>query len=146
MLGPTGHIDTFSRDHLPPEDQQPTFLLDQFHYPDYLNVGVELTDKMVEQGFGDKIALIGNGRQRSYKELTDWTNRLAHVLIEDLGVKSGNRILIRSANNPALVACWLAAQLELLLVLVEEFELRVVVTVGVDVALAEDGLLRRLAR
>ena len=81
MLGPTGHIDTFSRDHLPPEDQQPTFLLDQFHYPDYLNVGVELTDKMVEQGFGDKIALIGNGRQRSYKELTDWTNRLAHVLI-----------------------------------------------------------------
>lgn len=109
MLGPTGHIDTFSRDHLPPEDQQPSFLLDQFHYPEYLNVGVELTDKMVEQGFGDKIALIGNGRQRSYKELTDWTNRLAHVLIEDLGVKSGNRILIRSANNPALVACWLAA-------------------------------------
>lgn len=109
MLGPTGHLDTFTRDHLPPEDQQPIFLLDQFQYPEYLNVGVELTDKMVDKGFGDHIALIGNGRQRTYKELADWTNRLAHVLIEDLGVKPGNRILIRSANNPALVACWLAA-------------------------------------
>lgn len=109
MLGPTGHLDSFTRDHLPPEDQQPIFLLDQFQYPEYLNVGVELTDKMVEQGFGDQIALIGNGRQRTYKELADWTNRLAHVLIEDLGIQPGNRILIRSANNPALVACWLAA-------------------------------------
>jgi 2-aminobenzoate-CoA ligase len=64
---------------------------------------------MVEKGFGDHTALIGNGRRRTYKELTDWTNRLAHVLVEDLGVKPGNRVLIRSANNPAMVAAWLAA-------------------------------------
>ena len=64
---------------------------------------------MVEQGFGDNTALIGNGRQRTYKELADWTNRIAHALAEDYGVKPGNRILIRSANNPAMVACWLAA-------------------------------------
>ena len=64
---------------------------------------------MVEAGFGDNVALIGNGRRRTYKELTDWTNRLAHVLVDDLGVKPGNRVLIRSANNPAMVACWLAA-------------------------------------
>ena len=64
---------------------------------------------MVARGFGDHTALIGNGRQRTYKELTDWTNRLAHVLVEDLGIQPGNRVLIRSANNPAMVACWLAA-------------------------------------
>ena len=64
---------------------------------------------MVEQGFGDNTALIGNGRRRTYKELTDWTNRLAHALVEDYGVRPGNRVLIRSANNPAMVACWLAA-------------------------------------
>jgi 2-aminobenzoate-CoA ligase len=29
--------------------------------------------------------------------------------VEDYGVKPGNRVLIRSANNPAMVACWLAA-------------------------------------
>ena len=64
---------------------------------------------MVEQGFGDHTALIGNGRRRTYKELSDWTNRLAHALVENYGVKPGNRVLIRSANNPAMVACWLAA-------------------------------------
>jgi 2-aminobenzoate-CoA ligase len=31
------------------------------------------------------------------------------VLVEDYGVKPGNRVLIRSANNPAMVAVWLAA-------------------------------------
>ena len=64
---------------------------------------------MVERGFGDHIALIGNGRRRTYKELTDWSNRLAHALVEDYGVKPGNRVLIRSGNNPAMVAAWLAA-------------------------------------
>ncbi len=63
---------------------------------------------MVDRGFGDHVALIGNGRRRTYKELTDWTNRLAHALVEDFGVKAGNRILIRSGNNPAMVAAWLA--------------------------------------
>ncbi|TBX19393.1 AMP-binding protein [Nioella sediminis] len=109
MLGPTAHTDTFSREGLPPADQWPDFLLDGFDYPDHLNAGWELTDSMVEKGFGDHTALIGNGRRRTYKELTDWTNRLAHVLVEDLGVKPGNRVLIRSANNPAMVAAWLAA-------------------------------------
>jgi 2-aminobenzoate-CoA ligase len=109
MLGPTGHIDSFTRDRLPPQDQQPTFLLDKFQYPEWLNAAVELTDKMVEKGFGDHTALIGNGRQRTYKELTDWSNRIAHVLVEEYDIKPGNRVLIRSANNPAMVACWLAA-------------------------------------
>ncbi|MCZ4273248.1 AMP-binding protein [Maritalea porphyrae] len=109
MLGPSGHTDTYTRDNLPPEDQWPTFLTENFNYPEYINVGSILTDGMVEKGFGDNVALIGNGRQRTYKELADWTNRLAHALVEDYGVKPGNRVLIRSANNPAMVACWLAA-------------------------------------
>ncbi len=109
MLGPTAHTDSFTRDGLPSVEQWPDFLLDGFDYPEYLNAGVELTDAMVDKGFGDHTALIGNGRRRTYKELTDWTNRLAHVLVDDLGVKPGNRVLIRSANNPAMVACWLAA-------------------------------------
>ncbi|MDU8912538.1 AMP-binding protein [Aestuariicoccus sp. MJ-SS9] len=108
MLGPTAHSDTFTRDGLPPADQWPDFLLQGFDYPEYLNAAVELTDAQVARGFGDNVALIGNGRQRTYKELTDWTNRLARALVEDLGVKPGNRVLIRSANNPAMVACWLA--------------------------------------
>lgn len=109
MLSVSAHSDTFARDNLPPVDQMPDFLLEGFAYPETLNIGVELTDAQVAKGFGDNTALIGNGRQRTYKELSDWTNRLAHVLVDDLGMKPGNRVLIRSANNPAMVACWLAA-------------------------------------
>jgi 2-aminobenzoate-CoA ligase len=109
MLGPSAHVDTFTRDRLPPESQWPDFLLDGFDYPERLNAGVELTDRLVEKGFGDHTALIGNGRRRTYKELSDWTSRIAHALVENYGLKPGNRVLIRSANNPAMVACWLAA-------------------------------------
>ncbi|HXI06436.1 MAG: AMP-binding protein [Bradyrhizobium sp.] len=110
-LGPSGHVDDFARRNLPPAEQWPELRLQrsEFQYPDYLNAGVELTDRMVEKGFGDHTALIGNGRLRTYKELTDWSNRLAHALVENYGVKPGNRVLIRSGNNPALVAAWLAA-------------------------------------
>jgi 2-aminobenzoate-CoA ligase len=110
-LGPSAHVDTFARDNLPPFDLWPDLLLDrpEFQYPERLNAAVEFTDRMVEKGFGDHTALIGNGRRRTYKELTDWSNRLAHALVENYGVKPGNRVLIRSGNNPALVAAWLAA-------------------------------------
>ena len=111
QLGPSAHVDTFTRDNLPPFDQWPDLPLDrpEFQYPERLNAAVELTDRLVEQGFGDRVALIGNGRRRTYKELTDWSNRVAHALVDNYGVKPGNRILIRSGNNPALVAAWLAA-------------------------------------
>ena len=109
MLSATAHIDTFARDNLPSAETWPELLLDGFNYPSCLNMATELTDAMVLKGFGDHTALIGNGRRRTYKELTDWTNRIAHVLVDDIGVLPGNRVLIRSANNPAMVACWLAA-------------------------------------
>jgi 2-aminobenzoate-CoA ligase len=109
-LGPSAHADTFARDNLPPAEQWPDLLLDrpEFQYPEHINAAVELTDRLVERGFGDNTALIGNGRRRTYKELTDWSNRLAHALVEDFRVKPGNRVLLRSGNNPAMVAAWLA--------------------------------------
>ncbi len=110
-LGPSGHVDSFARDNLPPATLWPDFLLDrpEFTYPEYLNIGVELSDRLVERGFGERIALIGNGRQRSYRQLSEWTNQLAHALVEDFGVRPGHRVLVRSGNNPAMVAVWLAA-------------------------------------
>ena len=108
-LGRSAHIDTFARDNLPPPNLWPQISLNGFGYPEQLNAGVELTDRMVARGFGDRVALIGDGRRRTYRELADWTNRIARALVEEFGVKPGNRILIRAANNPALVACWIAA-------------------------------------
>ncbi|MDX2202628.1 MAG: AMP-binding protein [Hyphomicrobiaceae bacterium] len=110
-LGPSGHVDTFARDNLPPAEAWPDLYLDrpEFQYPERLNAAVELTDRMVEKGHGDRTALIGNGRRRTYKELADWSSRIAHALVSDYGLVPGNRVLIRSANNPAMVACWLGA-------------------------------------
>ena len=68
-----------------------------------------MCDAQVVAGHGDRVALIGNGRARTYKELADWSNRIAHALVEDYGVVPGHRVLIRGPNNPAMVACWLAA-------------------------------------
>lgn len=64
---PSAHIDSFSRDNLPPKDQWPDLLLEGFDYPEQVNAGAEFTDAMVAKGFGDHTALIGNGRQRTYK-------------------------------------------------------------------------------
>ena len=56
MLGPSAHIDTFTRDNLPPAAELPDFRLAGFDYPERLNVAVELTDRMVQKGFGDNTA------------------------------------------------------------------------------------------
>jgi 2-aminobenzoate-CoA ligase len=109
-LGPTAHEDTWARDNLPSPEEWPDLVgWERFGYPERLNAAVELTDRLVEAGHGDRVALIGNGRRRTYKELSDWTNRLARALVEDFGLRPGNRVLIRSPNTPAAVAAWLAA-------------------------------------
>ncbi len=109
-LGPSGHVDSFTRDRLPPIETWPELRLDQpeFQYPERLNAAVELTDRMVERGYGERVALIGEGRSRTYRDLADWTNRLARALTEEYGVVPGQRVLLRSGNNPAFVAAWLA--------------------------------------
>ena len=107
-LGISAHADEFTRRNLPPPALWPQFTSGIEGYPDRLNAAVELTDAMVEKGFGDRTALIGQGRARTYRELTLWSNQLANALQKEYGVRPGERVMIRSANNPAMVACWLA--------------------------------------
>ncbi len=111
MLGPSAHLDNYSRDHLPPLEDWPEILLDrsEFQYPDYINAAVELTDGVVAKGLGDQAAVKGEGESFTYRELAAESNRIAQVLIEDMGVVPGYRVLIRSANNPRMVAAWLGA-------------------------------------
>jgi 2-aminobenzoate-CoA ligase len=108
-LGPSAHVDTFTRDRLPSEELWPDLLLDrpEFQYPEYLNAAVELTDRNLERGLGDRIALIGDRRKRTYGELSEWSNRIARALVEEYCVVPGARVLLRSGNNPAFVAAWL---------------------------------------
>jgi 2-aminobenzoate-CoA ligase len=114
-LGPTAHVDTFARDHLPPIEQWPEFLfeLPEVQYPDRLNCAAELLDRAIAQGWGDRPVIRAPGGQGetvvTYRELLALSNRIAHVLTEDLGLVPGNRVLLRSPNTPMLAACLLAA-------------------------------------
>jgi len=116
-MHPSAHIDTFARDHLPPLDQWPELLLDgnpDVAYPARLNCAVELLDAHVAQGRGDRIALRWRGADGSrqtmtYRALAELSNRIAHVLVEDMRLVAGNRLLLCGPNNPMMAAAWLAA-------------------------------------
>ena len=106
----TAQVDSFIRDRLPPAEQWPVLLLDrpEFRYPDRLNCVTELLDRWVESGAGERPSLISPNESLSYGELAGRVNRIANVLTERFGLLPGNRVLLRAANNPMLVAVYLA--------------------------------------
>ena len=114
-LAPSSHQDTFARDRLPPASQWPVFLFDrpEVQYPEQLNATVELVDRHVAQGLGDRPALHGVNAQGpftwTYAQLQQQVDRIAQVLTRDMGLVSGNRLLLRGGNTPMMAACWLAA-------------------------------------
>lgn len=109
-MTPSAHVDTFTRDHLPPADTWPAleFTLPELHYPERLNAAAVLIDNAVETYGPDRPALrTPDGTVWTYGELQKHSNQVAQVLTEDLGVEPGNRVLLRGPNNPWLVAAWL---------------------------------------
>jgi 2-aminobenzoate-CoA ligase len=110
-LLPSAHVDSFTRDRLPPLDQWPElrFALPELRYPDRLNCGTELLDRTIAAFGPDRPCLhTEDGGCWSYGELRAHVDRIAHVLAEDLGVQPGNRVLLRGSTTPWIVACWLA--------------------------------------
>lgn len=111
-LTPSGHTDTFARDHLPPTAQWPVleFTTPMLQYPDRLNAATEIIDVPVERFGPDRPALrTPEGETWTYGELQRRANQIAQVLVDDLGLVPGNRVLLRSPNNPWTVAAWLGA-------------------------------------
>jgi 2-aminobenzoate-CoA ligase len=107
---PTAHLDTFARDHLPPPEQQPEFLfeLPELQFPAQLNCATELLDRHVNEGRGDRVCIRAPGLTWTYADLQDKAERIAQVLVRDMGLVPGNRVLLRAPNNPMLAACWFA--------------------------------------
>jgi 2-aminobenzoate-CoA ligase len=104
-------VDSFTRDHLPPEREWPTieFTTPELQqYPERLNAGTELIDVPTERFGADRPALrTPDGETWTYGELRARANQVARVLTEDLGLVPGQRVLLRSPNNPWTVAAWL---------------------------------------
>ena len=109
-LSPSAHVDTFARDHLPPAELWPTieFGTPELRYPDRLNAATEIIDVPVLTYGADRPALFtADGDSWSYGQLQTRANQVAQVLAEDLGLVPGQRVLLRSPNNPWTVAAWL---------------------------------------
>ena len=106
----SSHVDSFARDNLPPPDQWPELIFDlpDLIYPERLNCAVELLDKMVAASHADRPAIRSPGGTFTYRGLLELSNRIARVLVEDLGLVPGNRVLLRGPNNPMMAACWFA--------------------------------------
>ena len=105
------YTDTFAHDHLPELSAQPgySFLdLPQFQRPEILNCVERLLDQHILEGRGEQPCLHTFETTWTYQELFEKSNQIAQVLVNDLGLQSGNRVLIRSANSPMMVACWFA--------------------------------------
>jgi len=110
MKARSAHVDTFALDNLPPRSQWPEFLLErpEFRYPARLNCAAELLDKMVSRGFGHRPVIRAPEGGCTYTELYAQANRIANVLVRDMHLKPGNRVLLRGPNNPMMAACWFA--------------------------------------
>ncbi len=112
---PSAHLDTFTRDHLPPAEALPDFVFDgpRLQFAAQLNCVGELLDRRVAQGEGARLCLLGAAPDGSpirwtYADVHRRVNQMAHVLVATLQVIPGNRVLLRGANAPLLAVMWLA--------------------------------------
>ncbi len=110
----SGHVDAFSREHLPPAEQWPVLRLEGvYDAPPRLNAAVELLDRALQEGHGDRVALVtpgpdGRWDEITYTQLATQVDALAHVLVQDLGLVPGNRVLLRGFNGHWMTVAWLA--------------------------------------
>ena len=111
---PSGHVDGFTRANLPPREQWPVFhLTGDYVTPPRLNAAVELLDRAVAEGHGAHVALLtpdgsGGWSEITYAELLAGVDALAHVLVNEMGLVPGNRLLLRGFNGRWMATAWLA--------------------------------------
>ena len=108
MASYSTHVDTFANDHLPPREAWPELVFDlpELQYPEHLNAAKALLDDMAEDDRGDRPCVHTDEGVWSYRDLLEKANRVARVLVEDMELVPGNRVLLRAANTPMLIAIW----------------------------------------
>ncbi len=110
--GPSAHVDRFAAENLPSRELWPAMDYGSLPvlaaYPDRMNAGVELLDRMCRSGHAARPVLHYGDATWSYRDLLGISDRIAAVLVGELGLVPGNRVLLRAPNTPMLAACWCA--------------------------------------
>ena len=109
----SAQTDRFVHDRLPPKSQWPELLYDlpelqTLQHTPQLNLVEALLDKAALKGFAERPLLRSPKITLSYADVNDRVNRIAQVLIEDLGLVPGNRVLLRGGNSIGMALAWLA--------------------------------------
>ncbi|WP_426042458.1 AMP-binding protein [Brevundimonas sp. TWP2-3-4b1] len=109
-MGASAHIDRFVIDHLPPADQQHDFVFDlqELTWPERLNAGVELLRRATAAAGPDARALIDFDHEFSWSRVDAISDRMARVLIEEMDLVPGNRVLLHGPNSSWTVLAWFA--------------------------------------
>src|SRR4029077_14496718 len=85
QISQSAHVDTFTRENLPPKAGWPEFLftLPQLKYPASINCAVELLDHHVSTGAGTRRCIVTDAGTWTYSDLLARSNEVARVLVEE---------------------------------------------------------------
>ena len=105
----TAHENTYVRDNTPDTERQPVFgpmnILGRI--PERYNAS-SLLDQAVANGYGDRPAIRTADGDISYADLLSRVQSFASVLVNQLGLRSGDPVLLQSPNTPAAYIAWWA--------------------------------------
>jgi len=106
----SAQVDRFVHDQLPPKDQWPTLKYDrpELQFPAQLNAVKALLDEAGQKSWADRPLLRSSKGVLTYADARDRVDRICRVLVEDLKLVPGNRVLLRGGNSVGLALAWLA--------------------------------------
>ena len=113
MNPPLAHpvqTDRFVHDRLPPPEQWPQMRYDfpELHIPAQANLVDVLFDRVEKSGLFASTFLRADKITLSYADASEQVNRIAQVLVQDLQLVPGNRVLLRGGNTIGMALAWLA--------------------------------------
>jgi 2-aminobenzoate-CoA ligase len=110
MSVPSAQTDRFVHDRLPPREQWPQLHYDrpELRIPDAANLVERLLDQAPARGWGERPLLRSPKIVLSYADVRERVDRICRVLVEDLGMVPGNRVLLRGGNSIGMALAWLA--------------------------------------
>ncbi len=112
MNRPDAHsvqTDRFVHDRLPPPEQWPQMCYDlpELNIPAQANLVDVLFNRVEKNGLSARVFLRSDKIALSYVDASERVNRIAQVLMQDLQLVPGNRVLLRGGNTIGMALAWL---------------------------------------
>ena len=106
----SAQTDRFVHDRMPPRAQWPELRYErpELQIADRVNLVEALLDGAASKGWADRPMLRSDRITLTYADAQARVDRIAQVLVEDLGLVPGNRVLLRGGNSIGMALAWLA--------------------------------------